>query len=109
MRNAADQMAPLATRTPHRLVREMYGQFIAYGRAYADSVADYKPEDNSLASANVNIGTALFAMCNSITYGSANRALGVEAVAPPNREAGGGNSANLSRFVTSADHSTCDA
>lgn len=109
MRNAADQIAPLATRTPHRLVREMYEQFIAYGRAYADSVADYKPEDNSLASANVNIGTALFAMCNAITYGSASRALGVKAVAPPNRQAGTGDLANPSRFVTSADHSTCDA
>src|SRR6476620_11631561 len=38
MRSTADQAVALAEQTPHRVMRELYEQFIAYGRAYADAV-----------------------------------------------------------------------
>jgi hypothetical protein len=36
--NVAEQVTGLAKQTPHRVGRELYKQFIAYGRAYADAV-----------------------------------------------------------------------
>ena len=54
MRNAAEQSVALAKQTPHRVIRQLYEQFIAYGRAYADSLPTYTPTNNGLASANVN-------------------------------------------------------
>jgi hypothetical protein len=106
MRNAADQVVPLAKRTPNRAVRELYAQFIAYGRAYADSLPSYEPINNGLASANVNSGRALFAICNSITYGSATRSLTLDPAPPPTALTGPGDLASPQRFIT-ASNSTC--
>ena len=41
MRNAADQTVNLVKMTPHRVMRELYEQFIAYARAFADAVPTY--------------------------------------------------------------------
>ncbi len=49
MRSAADQMVALAKRTPHRVMRELYEQFIAYSRAYADRIPTYTPPDDNFA------------------------------------------------------------
>ena len=38
-----------AKQTPHRVMRELYEQFIAFGRAYADSLASYISDDDFLA------------------------------------------------------------
>ncbi len=46
MRDAADQSVQLAKLTPHRVMRELYQQFIAYARAYSDAVPSYSPSDN---------------------------------------------------------------
>lgn len=43
-RNAANQTVTLAKTTPHRVMRELYEQNIAYSRAYADSIATYSPQ-----------------------------------------------------------------
>lgn len=75
MRNAADQAAPLIRVTRHRIIRELFEQFVAYGRAYANTVANYKPANNGLASANVNAASALIGICNSISYGAASRSI----------------------------------
>ena len=50
MSDAADQSVPLAKLTPHRVMRELYEQFIAYARAYGDAIPSYTPIDNHLAS-----------------------------------------------------------
>ncbi len=105
MRNAADQVVPLAKQTPHRVVRELYEQFIAYGRAYADSVDSYRPVDNGLASANVNAGSALAGICNAITYGSATHAVGAEPAPTPSQTTVPGDPADPQRFVTESDRS----
>jgi hypothetical protein len=88
IRNATGEAVKLAKQTPHRVVRELYEQFIAYGRAYADSLADYTPADNYLASANVSAGRAITALCNAIENGAINRALAVAPADSPLATAG---------------------
>jgi hypothetical protein len=108
IKNASDKMVPLARQTPHRVVRELYEQFIAYGRAYADSIASYQPTDDALASTNVSIGSALLGICNAIEFGSARRSLAVEPAVPPTAGHDSADPSQPQRFVASND-STCVA
>lgn len=71
MRSAADQTVALARMTPHRVMRELYEQSIAYWRAYADSVPTYTAKDNSLAVVARNSTGALVSICGAIDHGSA--------------------------------------
>ena len=105
-RNAADQFVALARETPHRVVRELYEQFIAYGRAYADSFVDYVPADNAFADVNVSILNAIRGLCNAIEFQSANRALAMPPGEPPSKIASVGDPADPERFAP-ANASTC--
>jgi hypothetical protein len=71
MTNAADQTVALARKTPHRLMRELYEQFIAYSRQFARSLDDYVAADNYSASAAGNASVALLYACQAIDYRSA--------------------------------------
>ncbi|WP_082948962.1 hypothetical protein [Mycobacterium sp. 1274756.6] len=71
LRSAAAQAVGLAKLTPHRVMRELYEQFIAYGRAYAEKVPQYTPADNNLAEAANSAASALGAICRAIDDGSA--------------------------------------
>jgi hypothetical protein len=106
LRTNADQLVPLAKQTPHRVVRELYEQIIAYARAYVDSIPTYEVPDNSLASTFVNAQVAVLSLCNSITYGSAVRATLDPPAAPTSPALG--DPANAQRFVTKSD-ATCEA
>jgi hypothetical protein len=106
MRNAADQSFSLLKQTPHRVIRELYEQFIVYGRAYADSVPGYSPADDALASANVNAGSAIIGICNTITYGSSGRGVALAAAPQPTELARVGDPADPQRFIKAPD-STC--
>jgi hypothetical protein len=68
---AADQTVPLVKLTPHRVMRELYEQFIAYARAYADSLPTYTEPDNHLATVAVAATLALTYICNADKSGSA--------------------------------------
>ncbi|WP_441958899.1 hypothetical protein [Mycolicibacterium houstonense] len=70
-KEAADQLIPSAKLTPHRVMRELYEQFIAYGRAYADSIATYIPSNNNLAVVAVRAADAIDRICAAVGYGSA--------------------------------------
>lgn len=70
-RDAADQIIASAKLTPHRVMRELYEQFIVYGRAYADKVSTYTPIDNNLAVVAVSAADAIGKICAAIDYGSA--------------------------------------
>ncbi|WP_198530895.1 hypothetical protein [Mycolicibacterium setense] len=70
-RDAADQLIPSAKLTPHRVMRELYEQFIAYARAYADTIPNYSPINNQLALVAVNAADAIDRICAAIGYGSA--------------------------------------
>jgi hypothetical protein len=107
LRTNADQLVPLAKQTPHRVVRELYEQIIAYARAYVDSIPTYEVRDNLLANTFVNAQVAVLSLCNSITYGSAVRAT-LDPPAAPSSPVPLGDPANPQRFVTKSD-ATCEA
>lgn len=71
MRQAADQTVALAKKTPHRVMRELYEQSIAYSREYAERVASYSPSDNYFAQVANSVGATLVWICAAISYGSA--------------------------------------
>jgi ABC-type multidrug transport system ATPase subunit len=71
MRSAAAQTVGLAQLTPHRVMRELYEQFIAYANAYAASISAYSPADNNLAGTADSVSSALAAICGAISDGSA--------------------------------------
>lgn len=71
MLSAADQTVALAKRTPHRVMRELYQQSVAYWRAYADKVPNYSPEDDALALVANSTSNALVGICSAIYFKSA--------------------------------------
>ncbi len=101
MRSAAAQTVGLVKLTPHRVIRELYEQFIAYSRAYAESLADYSPPDDMLAGTANSASSALGAICSAIVDGSAAaRGPLVQPEAAPTQTAPTGNPANPQRFLT---------
>jgi len=74
MRKAADQAAPLAKMTTHRVMRELYGQFIVYARAYSDSISNpstYRPVDDNLAQVASGATNVIGYVCSAISSGAA--------------------------------------
>lgn len=71
MRNAAAQTVGLVKLTPHRIMRELYEQFIAYTFAYVTHIPKYVPADDNLAGTANSAASALGAICTAITDGSA--------------------------------------
>jgi hypothetical protein len=109
MVNAADQTANLANATPHRVIRELYEQFIAYARAFNQSVPQYKPDDNYLAGVVDGAGSALVNICAAITYESAAASSPlIPKASPPTNVSAPGDSANPKRFVIVADPACSD-
>jgi len=100
-RAEADQLIPLARETPHRVMRELYEQVIAYDRAYADAVPHYTPADEDLALLRNGLSTAQGGICQAITnFAAANRGPSVPIAAPPTMVAPVGDPANPQRFLT---------
>jgi hypothetical protein len=84
MTRAANQAEGLVTKTPHRVMRELYEQFIAYTRAFVQSIPSYVPADNHLTVAASGAGNGLANICGAIMYRSAQAvALLVPAVSNP--------------------------
>ncbi len=74
MRKVADQTVPLAKMTTHRAMRELYGQFIVYARAYAESISNlttYRPIDDNLAQAASTAGNVVGHICSAVFSGAA--------------------------------------
>jgi hypothetical protein len=64
------------------------------------------PADDALASANVNAGSAIIGICNTITFGSASRGVALDAAPQPTGLAPVGDPSDPQRFVKASD-STC--
>ena len=108
MRGAAAQAVGLVKLTPHRVMRELYQQFIAYARAYAERVPKYTPADNNLAGAANSASSALGSICAAISDGPAGaRGPLVPPAAPPSDIAPVGNPANPQPFLTTTNP-VCD-
>jgi len=76
MVRAADQTVNLAKTTPHRVMRELFAQFIAYAQAFEKRVPAYVAEDDNVAVEADTVATSLTGICSAIKYHSA------QAVAP---------------------------
>ncbi|MCU1696819.1 MAG: hypothetical protein JWR34_2882 [Mycobacterium sp.] len=68
---AADQTKNLVKQTPHRVMRELYEQFIAYGRAFVAKIPSYVADDGNMAVVTDTITTATANVCSAIDYRSA--------------------------------------
>jgi len=107
LRSQADRVVALAKETPHRVMRELYEQQIAYSRAYADAVANYSPADNDLVQVSNSLAGALNSVCTAIkNFSAAARAPSVPAVRGPTAVSPLGDPANPQRFFT-APSSVC--
>jgi hypothetical protein len=108
MRSVAEQSVELAKKTPHRAMRELYEQYIAYARAFADKVPTYKPDDGQLASTADDLASGLVNVCSAITYGSAaaQEPL-VPPAAPPTSVSSPDPSGDTRRFLTESNP-TCE-
>lgn len=71
LRDAADRTVELARETPHRVMREIYEQFIAYSREYISRIAAYTEPADLFARVAISAATALNGICGAITYGAA--------------------------------------
>jgi hypothetical protein len=80
MRSAADQTVDLVRSTPHRVMRQLYEQSVAYWRAYAEAVPTYSKEADYLARTATAATNAINWICSAISFGSA--ALRAPLVAP---------------------------
>lgn len=108
MRRAADQTVSLAKLTPHRIMRELYEQSIAYWRAYADSIPTYTVQDNSLAVTASDTSGAVVTMCAAIDYRSAaTRGPLVPVATSPTNLAPIGDPAKPSIFLPASGNTVC--
>ena len=102
LRDGADRTVDLARKTPHRVMRELYEQFIAYSRAYVEQIPDYTAASDHLARVSIGISTTLNAVCDSITYGAAGaRSPLVARAAPPKEFGAAGDPEQAERFLPS--------
>jgi hypothetical protein len=105
---AAEQTIPLVKLTPHRVMRELYEQFIAYARAYADSIPTYTDHDDHLANVAVGASSVLSNICAAVQYGSAAaRGPLVVETESPTVTAAPGNPTKPEQFLTAPDP-TCE-
>ncbi len=107
MRTAADQAEPLLKITPHRVMRELYGQFISYARAYAQRIPVYTPPDNELGNVANYATQVLSDICKAIDNGSAAaRAPRIASASPPGKISSA-SEATPTKFMLKPD-SNCD-
>lgn len=104
--DAAEPTENLAKQTPHRVMRELYGQFVAYSRAFSSAVPTYEPSMDGLVNVAGTLHAALSAMCGAVDYKS------VQSTAPLVAEPAAPTSvAQLSdtpeKFVDSSSNSVC--
>ena len=109
MRSTAAKSVALARATPHRLMRELYEQHIAYARAYADSLTNYFPQaDVKLGRAAQSAMNSLISACNAAEDGAAiTRSVLVAPQAAPARVAPPQNAEQPQRFIATGDRTTC--
>ncbi|WP_338048657.1 Vmc-like lipoprotein signal peptide domain-containing protein [Mycolicibacterium llatzerense] len=104
MRKAADQAVPLAKMTTHRVMRELYAQFIAYSRAYANSLSSYTPAADNLATTGSTAANVITNICAAISSGAAAaRASMIPAPKPPTSIAPVGDLSNPEKMLESPD------
>lgn len=97
----ADQLVPLARETPHRVMRELYTQVIAYDRAYAGAVANYTPAVDRLVIVSNGLSAGALGVCLAIRdLTAANRGPSTPPAAAPSAVAPVGDPDHPEKFMT---------
>ncbi|QZH66303.1 hypothetical protein [Mycolicibacterium farcinogenes] len=68
---AISKVGNLAKQTPHRVMRELYGQFIAYAQAVIDAIPEYKSDDQYIVIATNKFFSAINEVCDAIYFRAA--------------------------------------
>jgi hypothetical protein len=103
LRAQAEQTVPLARDTPHRVMRELFEQQIAYSRAYVDALPNYVPAEDALALVGNDLAAGLMSICGAIkNFAAADRAASVPPVASPTTIAQTGDPGNPNRFLAAS-------
>ncbi|ORB29304.1 hypothetical protein BST38_16485 [Mycolicibacterium parafortuitum] len=104
MRKAADETSALSVETPHRVMRELYEQSVAYWHAYVEALPAYQPSNDHLARVATGTSNAVTWICSAIEYGSAaaRAPLTVPSPAPLHLESPG-DPEDPMRFITESD------
>lgn len=71
-RAAADRLIPAISQTPNRFVRQLYEQYVAASRAFADSVPNYTPSQGGYFYVASFIRNAVESICIVINNGGLN-------------------------------------
>jgi hypothetical protein len=104
MTRVADQSVGLAKATPHRVMRELYEQLIAYARAFAERVPKFTEPDNELARVVDSVASVFANVCGAISYSSAAaQAPLLSPAPPPSRVASPESLEEPQRLLTEAD------
>lgn len=78
---AIANVANLAKQTPHRVMRELYGQYMAYSQAAIDAFPTYSSTDNEIVAVSNRLFSVLNRVCDAIYFRAAQQTAPL--VAPP--------------------------
>ncbi|WP_131816348.1 hypothetical protein [Mycolicibacterium porcinum] len=69
--DAISSLNNITKQTPHRVMRELYEQYIAYSRAVINAIPTYSSEDNYIVAASNQLAGALNRICDSVYFRAA--------------------------------------
>ncbi|WP_131816347.1 hypothetical protein [Mycolicibacterium porcinum] len=110
LKGAVANATNLAKQTPHRVMRELYGQYIAYSQAVIDAIPTYSSTDNQIVAASNRLFSSLNRVCDAIYFRAAQQTAPlVASPSPPSdtKAPTGDGKSPPERFLTNAD-SICD-
>lgn len=73
LEGATASVASLAKQTPHRVMRELYGQFNAYSRAVIDAIPTYDVDDNYAVAVSNQLFTVINRVCDAVYFRAASQ------------------------------------
>jgi hypothetical protein len=71
LKAANEKVANLGKQTPHRVMRELYGQYIAYAQAVISAIPNYSATDNFIVATSNKFSSTLNEVCKAIHYHAA--------------------------------------
>lgn len=108
MTQAADRAVSLAKKTPHRAMRVLYEQFIAYTREFSKRIPAYTANDHDLAAASNAAGASLANICGAISYRSAQAVAPLVTAVPAPAKVAVPQDPNAPQLLITEPNSVCD-
>lgn len=107
---AIEKVTALAKQTPHRLMRELYNQYIAYSQALIDSIPTYTAADQYDLQASNRFFSTLNEVCDAIHFKAAQESAPLIPVpsAPSDLPASNSDSALLPTRLLAGHNDTCN-